>query len=218
MNAYFSEFIAGIDKRANENGGIVEMNEWFHNLSFDVPCSHTSSDCRSLGLSLSAKTLVLFEITKNTSLSWRFMRVSNSWIWFLTLVNKILMIAVLPRSMVSADFEINTYPKERSRDASSLFKGWHLMYPLILVHTERSNQMSRTRNIESRENDSWHSTKSQGSRDWRQIVVWGAGVQLWYLTVTSSPSAGCFWSLFWLVESQGQIQRPFPSRSLYTLS
>lgn len=35
MNTYFEEFITGIDKRATDDG-IVEMNEWFHNLTFDV--------------------------------------------------------------------------------------------------------------------------------------------------------------------------------------
>jgi len=36
MNLYFSKFISGLEQRAEENNGIVEMNEWFHNLSFDV--------------------------------------------------------------------------------------------------------------------------------------------------------------------------------------
>lgn len=35
MNTYFEEFITGIDRRAIDDG-IVEMNEWFHNLTFDV--------------------------------------------------------------------------------------------------------------------------------------------------------------------------------------
>ena len=36
MNRYYHDFLNGIEERANRNGGIVEMNEWFHNLSFDV--------------------------------------------------------------------------------------------------------------------------------------------------------------------------------------
>jgi len=36
MNKYYDEFIRGVGKRAEENDGIVELNEWFHNLSFDV--------------------------------------------------------------------------------------------------------------------------------------------------------------------------------------
>jgi cytochrome P450 len=35
MNAYFEEFITGIERRSIDDG-IVEMNEWFHNLTFDV--------------------------------------------------------------------------------------------------------------------------------------------------------------------------------------
>jgi hypothetical protein len=36
MNRYYIKFIEGINKRAARDGGIVEMNEWFHNLAFDV--------------------------------------------------------------------------------------------------------------------------------------------------------------------------------------
>lgn len=36
MNLYFDEFIEGIKERAELNNGSVELNEWFHNLSFDV--------------------------------------------------------------------------------------------------------------------------------------------------------------------------------------
>ncbi len=36
MNRYYCEFLDGIEERASKNGQIVEMNEWFHNLSFDV--------------------------------------------------------------------------------------------------------------------------------------------------------------------------------------
>jgi len=39
LNRYFHEFITGIEKRAASNNGVVELNEWFHNLAFDVPCS-----------------------------------------------------------------------------------------------------------------------------------------------------------------------------------
>ena len=37
MDRYYIEFLDGIEKEASQNGGIVEMNRWFHNLSFDVP-------------------------------------------------------------------------------------------------------------------------------------------------------------------------------------
>jgi hypothetical protein len=36
MNGYFKQFVTGIDQRAKENNGIVEMNRWFYNLAFDV--------------------------------------------------------------------------------------------------------------------------------------------------------------------------------------
>jgi hypothetical protein len=36
MNVYFGEFLTGVRERAEQNDGHVEMNEWFHNLSFDV--------------------------------------------------------------------------------------------------------------------------------------------------------------------------------------
>jgi len=36
MNRYYQEFLAGIEERANKQDGIVELNEWFCNLSFDV--------------------------------------------------------------------------------------------------------------------------------------------------------------------------------------
>ena len=36
MNVYFDEFLTGVRERAEQNDGHVEMNEWFHNLSFDV--------------------------------------------------------------------------------------------------------------------------------------------------------------------------------------
>jgi hypothetical protein len=36
MNQYYNMFIDGVQQKANQNGGIVELNEWFHNLSFDV--------------------------------------------------------------------------------------------------------------------------------------------------------------------------------------
>jgi cytochrome P450 len=36
MNRYYDEFIKGIEQKAKQSGGIVEMTTWFHNLSFDV--------------------------------------------------------------------------------------------------------------------------------------------------------------------------------------
>jgi hypothetical protein len=36
MNNYYQQFLEGLQERANKNGGVVEMTEWFHNLSFDV--------------------------------------------------------------------------------------------------------------------------------------------------------------------------------------
>lgn len=39
MNKYYNDFMNGIIQRADKMGGIVEMNEWFHNLSFDVHSS-----------------------------------------------------------------------------------------------------------------------------------------------------------------------------------
>ena len=39
INGYLGLFIRGIQDRAEKNNGIVEMNEWFHNLTFDVPSS-----------------------------------------------------------------------------------------------------------------------------------------------------------------------------------
>lgn len=39
MNRYYNEFLEGIAQRASQNDGIVEINEWFHNLSFDVRLS-----------------------------------------------------------------------------------------------------------------------------------------------------------------------------------
>ena len=36
MNIYLNDFIDGVMERAERNDGVVEMNEWFHNLSFDV--------------------------------------------------------------------------------------------------------------------------------------------------------------------------------------
>lgn len=36
MNRYYQEFLTGIEERAKKQGGIVELNEWFCNLSFDV--------------------------------------------------------------------------------------------------------------------------------------------------------------------------------------
>jgi cytochrome P450 len=36
MSRYYKEFLDGIEEKAGQNGGVVEMNQWFHNLSFDV--------------------------------------------------------------------------------------------------------------------------------------------------------------------------------------
>jgi hypothetical protein len=36
MNLFYDQFIDGINQDASANNGIVEMNKWFHNLSFDV--------------------------------------------------------------------------------------------------------------------------------------------------------------------------------------
>jgi hypothetical protein len=36
INRYLDIFIHGIEQRAIRDGGVVEMNKWFHNLSFDV--------------------------------------------------------------------------------------------------------------------------------------------------------------------------------------
>lgn len=36
MNVYYQQFLDGLQERASKNGGVVEMTEWFHNLSFDV--------------------------------------------------------------------------------------------------------------------------------------------------------------------------------------
>jgi hypothetical protein len=47
MNRYYHDFLNGIEERANKNGGIVEMNEWFHNLSFDVFPQSNTFDGRS---------------------------------------------------------------------------------------------------------------------------------------------------------------------------
>lgn len=40
-NKYFGQFIEGIEQRARLNGGVVEMNEWFHHLIFDAPSPTT---------------------------------------------------------------------------------------------------------------------------------------------------------------------------------
>ena len=36
MNRYYGYFLDGISEKASQNNGIVELNEWFHNLSFDI--------------------------------------------------------------------------------------------------------------------------------------------------------------------------------------
>ena len=49
MNTYFKDFIIGIERRAR-NDGVVEMNEWFHNLTFDVEANSIFLTVRLLGL------------------------------------------------------------------------------------------------------------------------------------------------------------------------
>jgi hypothetical protein len=40
MNRFFELFVNGIRVKSEANDSIVEMNEWFHNLTFDVlPCA-----------------------------------------------------------------------------------------------------------------------------------------------------------------------------------
>lgn len=36
INRYLDNLIAGIDRNAEASDGVVEMNRWFHNFSFDV--------------------------------------------------------------------------------------------------------------------------------------------------------------------------------------
>jgi cytochrome P450 len=36
LNRYVENFIVGVQRNADATGGIVEMNRWFHNFSFDV--------------------------------------------------------------------------------------------------------------------------------------------------------------------------------------
>ena len=35
MHKYLDEFITGVQQKANQNEGGVEINVWFHNLAFD---------------------------------------------------------------------------------------------------------------------------------------------------------------------------------------
>ena len=52
LNRYYNDFLNGIEQ-ASLNDGIVEMNEWFHNLSFDVSVLRqailTVIDCWCIG-------------------------------------------------------------------------------------------------------------------------------------------------------------------------
>lgn len=48
MNGYYNEFLEGVEQRAAQNDRIVEMNEWFHNLSFDVFSSKHPHDITRL--------------------------------------------------------------------------------------------------------------------------------------------------------------------------
>ena len=47
MNKYYDQFVTGLRERAEKNDGIVEMNEWLHNLSFDVSAPSDQVNCRS---------------------------------------------------------------------------------------------------------------------------------------------------------------------------
>jgi hypothetical protein len=48
MDTYLTQFISGIAEQANRNEGIVYMNRWIHNLTFDVHLvlrNHVDADC-----------------------------------------------------------------------------------------------------------------------------------------------------------------------------
>jgi len=68
LNKYVDNFIAGIDRNAKATGGVVEMNRWFHNFSFDVhPLSHRKINIRLLALLLWEKISVLWSLENNIS-------------------------------------------------------------------------------------------------------------------------------------------------------
>jgi len=48
MNEYFNQFISGIEAQASKNSGVVRMNKWFHNLTFDVISGNGVADVRLL--------------------------------------------------------------------------------------------------------------------------------------------------------------------------
>jgi hypothetical protein len=41
VDRYVEQLINGVGNELSSNGGIVEMNKWFHNFSFDVPMLHS---------------------------------------------------------------------------------------------------------------------------------------------------------------------------------
>ena len=47
MDTYFGQFISGIEQQANRDSGVVYLNKWVHNLTFDVYSSQHISDYRS---------------------------------------------------------------------------------------------------------------------------------------------------------------------------
>ena len=51
VDRYVEQLVNGVGKEMLRNGGIVEMNRWFHNFSFDVPMLHANvfNDDRLLG-------------------------------------------------------------------------------------------------------------------------------------------------------------------------
>ena len=68
LNNYVDNFIAGIDLNAKATGGLVEMNRWFHNFSFDVhPLSIVRFNIRLLVLWLWEKISVLWSVENNIS-------------------------------------------------------------------------------------------------------------------------------------------------------
>jgi cytochrome P450 len=42
MIQYFDQFITGIENQAQSNDGLIDLNQWFHNLAFDVSDASTS--------------------------------------------------------------------------------------------------------------------------------------------------------------------------------
>jgi cytochrome P450 len=47
VDRYVNKMIVGVEQKALQNGDIIEINEWFHNLAFDVhPLPLIVVDCR----------------------------------------------------------------------------------------------------------------------------------------------------------------------------